>query len=119
MIPTVDYKGMNDSDKVLAVIDLQDFEGWWDISDALVQITGLAREEFEKKKKMGMDGQTMKFWVTSLVLVFLETDAPAEKGVWELIVEKARGWVRMSGKDAAAAGMEAEAKRVLTARQGV
>ena len=36
---------------------------------------------------------TQKAWITMFVVVWLEEKIIAEKEVWELVVEKARGWL--------------------------
>lgn len=71
-----------DNEKVHAVIELQDFEGWWESSDALSAILQIEVPTSQSKE-----------WVTMLVVRWLEVRMKAEGEVWELVVEKARGWL--------------------------
>ncbi|KAI4142080.1 MAG: hypothetical protein L6R39_005086 [Caloplaca ligustica] len=71
-----------DNEKVHAVIGMQDFEGWWEQSRALLAILEIA-----------VSGSRGKEWVTMLVVRWLEVKMKGEKDVWELVVEKARGWL--------------------------
>ncbi|KAL8900360.1 MAG: hypothetical protein Q9207_005730 [Kuettlingeria erythrocarpa] len=70
------------NEKVHAVIELQDFEGWWEHSKALVTILGIKVPRARTKE-----------WVTMLVVRWLEVRMKAEAEVWELVVEKARTWL--------------------------
>ncbi|MCJ1253321.1 hypothetical protein MMC24_001132 [Lignoscripta atroalba] len=89
------YKAMGGSEKVLAVIALQDFEGWWNPSEELALITGIGKEVFDDESIIGEKekGERRKMWATMLVVVWLEEMMRAEEGVWDLVVEKARGWL--------------------------
>ncbi|KAL8744404.1 MAG: hypothetical protein Q9184_008001 [Pyrenodesmia sp. 2 TL-2023] len=70
------------NEKVHAIIELQDFEGWWESSDALSAIL-----------QIEVPASQMREWVTTLVVRWLEVRMKAEGEVWELVVEKARGWL--------------------------
>lgn len=76
--------------KVLALIDLQGFDGTWntDSENLLLDILG-----FEIPKPP-LDGMSDEAWVTMLVVRFLEERMPEEEDVWGLVVEKAREYVR-------------------------
>lgn len=78
------------ADKVLALIDLQDFEGFWAAGTAgdVVSIFGW---DFESGDGEGGRGGVR--WVTLLVVCWLEEKAAAEEGTWGLVVEKARAWL--------------------------
>ena len=82
-----DYHGMLDGEKVLELIGLQDFEGYWQATDDVSALIGLPRE------KMVRTGVEEKVWVTALVVSFLEEKMRSEEGVWEMVVEKARAWL--------------------------
>ncbi|CZR68404.1 related to Vault poly[ADP-ribose] polymerase [Phialocephala subalpina] len=75
--------------KVLALIDLQGFDGAWntDSESLLLDILG-----FEIPKPP-LDGVSDEAWVTMLVVRFLEERMPEEEDVWGLVVEKAREYV--------------------------
>lgn len=70
------------NEKVHAVIELQDFEGWWEPSKALETILEIRFPRARTKE-----------WVTLLVVRWLEVRMKAEAEVWELVVEKARAWL--------------------------
>ena len=77
-----------DADKVLAIIDLQAFDGSWDPKEkTLVSLLGL------KTIPNAPEGVDSKAWITCLVIAFLENKMSNEEGMWELVVEKARGFV--------------------------
>ena len=79
-----------DNDKVHAMIEMQDFDGWWEPNEQVTQIMGLANAINEPP-------QRSKEWVTVLVLKWLDTKMAAEKDVWELVAEKAKGWLEGQG----------------------
>jgi hypothetical protein len=82
-----------DADKVLAIIDLQAFDGSWDPEETkLLTLLGF---KFPKAPK-GVKGEV---WATILVIVFLETKIAGEEGMWGLVVEKARGYVQSAVHD--------------------
>lgn len=89
----VDPRQMSDSQKVLALIALQDFEGYWDVSEELLGILGVRKESV-------VENPTPKVWATVTVVYYLERKMQAEEGVWELVVEKARLWLAGTGLDA-------------------
>ncbi|CAO1604662.1 hypothetical protein XANCAGTX0491_008205 [Xanthoria calcicola] len=78
-----------DNDKVHAMIEMQDFDGWWEPNEQLTQIMGLSNA-------IGPP-QRSKEWVTVLVLKWLDTKMAAEKDVWELVADKAKGWLEGLG----------------------
>lgn len=75
-----------DNDKVHAVIEKQDFEGWWEQSEQLWKIMGIS-----------IDGRRSKEWVTVLVMKWLDVKMAVEKDVWELVAEKAKSWLEGQG----------------------
>jgi hypothetical protein len=86
----VDWTSESESEKVLALIALQDFEGSWPYDKEVGQIMGF---EIPQRPK----GGEQKVWVTLLVVCFLEQKMSGEEGTWGLVVEKARGWLEGSG----------------------
>jgi hypothetical protein len=86
----VDWTSKSESEKVLALIALQDFEGSWPYDKEVGQIMGF---EIPQRPK----GGEQKIWVTLLVVCFLEQKMSGEEGTWGLVVEKARGWLEGSG----------------------
>ncbi|KAE8446003.1 hypothetical protein EG329_012642 [Mollisiaceae sp. DMI_Dod_QoI] len=93
----VDWSSKSAVEKVLALIDLQDFDGFWSLSDSVVEkILGI---------KIEIDGpgseEDIKLGTTIFVIKFLEVKCGAEEGTWELVVEKARNWIQGLGRDQA------------------
>ena len=96
---------LSDSDKVLALISRQDFDGWWEPSRALADVIGIQEEVLEapkqattmknKKKMKDKNGKEEqgKVWTTVVVVVFLEENMQTERDVWDLVVDKARAWL--------------------------
>ncbi|KAH6693333.1 von Willebrand factor type A domain-containing protein [Leptodontidium sp. MPI-SDFR-AT-0119] len=76
------------ADKVLTLIQLQDFEGFW-ASNAnhrvfrIMDITDTTTPE----------GADPNVWLTILVVKFLQEKCAEEQGTWELVVEKAQTWL--------------------------
>ncbi|KAI4286367.1 MAG: hypothetical protein L6R35_004377 [Caloplaca aegaea] len=88
-----------DNEKVHAVIEMQDFEGWWELSEALAAVLDV-----------GIEGSRSKEWVTMLVVKWLEVKMKGEGEVWELVVDKARAWLegQVMGDDAEMKRLEEE-----------
>lgn len=85
-VPTGD-----DLDKVVA---LQTFEGWWKLDDHLLEVLELLRVEVEKVVPANV---SFEVWATVLAVRFLEGKLLDRKDAWELVVEKARGWLEGQG----------------------
>jgi hypothetical protein len=77
-------------DRVLALINLQDFGGFWAAEKAgeIVSIFG-----FDFESGDGEGGRGGVRWITLLVVCWLEERAAEEEGTWGLVVEKARAWL--------------------------
>ncbi|KAJ5181145.1 von Willebrand factor type A [Penicillium cf. griseofulvum] len=88
------------------LIQLQTFEGYWEMSDALVKVVKLDPSTALVKIQTGHDSlagietnevSAVEKWsrliATSLVCQFLETNEAESHDVWELIKVKADGWV--------------------------
>ncbi|KAH8600976.1 von Willebrand factor type A domain-containing protein [Bisporella sp. PMI_857] len=76
------------AENVLALIDLQRFDGSWVASSALPSILGIT-----------IPGGKGAEWITALVVRWLEIKCPGEEGTWNMVVEKARGWLGRAVKD--------------------
>jgi hypothetical protein len=106
--PSKDWSKESTSDKVLALIALQAFEGYWPGDNGEVgQIMGLG----STIKNENLVTEEKNIWATLLVVRFLEEKCADEEGTWALVVEKARGWLVGLGKDQAA--MEELEKKAL------
>lgn len=96
----------SNNDKVHSIIELQSFEGYWNINEGLRKVMGVDKEIVDLK------GQKTT-WNTILVVTFLETKMEEEKDVWELVVEKARAWLR--DQNQATESWEQEARKLFGA----
>lgn len=94
----------SDSEKLHALIELQNFEGSWTFSDRLADITGVGKDEFARP-------EAGTAWVTVLVIAFLEFRMREERDVWELVVAKARFWLDTQFLDLN--GLEEEGRRIV------
>ncbi|KAH7400312.1 von Willebrand domain-containing protein [Cadophora sp. MPI-SDFR-AT-0126] len=95
------------ADKVLALIELQDFDGFWasDSKKRAFNIVGVK----DTDSPVGVDA---KVWLTILVVKFLQEKCGEEQGTWELVVEKARAWLDGCGVDGLE-GLEEKAGELL------
>jgi hypothetical protein len=90
-VPVTDFTNVSAHDRVLALIDCQDFEGTWDAADVepilgfQIPVNITDSEEAERKS-----------WVTMIVVCFLEEKMAAERDTWELVVAKARTWLEQT-----------------------
>ena len=82
-------------DPLDAIISLQRFQGFWDLDQALLDACGVGPKAAALK---GKESQT-RIWATILAISFLERKLASEKDTWELIVDKARGWLKNDGVD--------------------
>jgi len=94
---TVNWTTASTSEKVLALITLQDFEGSWS-PDNIKEIERIVGIKIKDSKKSG--DQTLT--ITLVVVKYLEEKCPDEEGTWGLVVEKARAWLLGLGMDFAA-----------------
>jgi hypothetical protein len=83
-----DWTTKSVSDKVLALISLQDFAGSWS-DNTTAEISRILGCEVPKSPP-GID---QKAWVTLLLVSYLEVNCPSEEGTWRLVAEKARDWL--------------------------
>jgi hypothetical protein len=88
--PAIDWSSKSLQEKVARIIELQAFDGSWSGSDAeILMVLSLPAEDGKVVDK--------QVWVTLLVVKWLEIMAWEEEGVWEMVVEKARGWLTGCG----------------------
>jgi len=81
-------------DALQPLLLLQEFDGSWDLSNALQQALNVAPEV----AKVASDVPE-KVWATALCLAFLRTKLAAREGEWTLVATKACSWLRQSGYD--------------------
>lgn len=100
-------------EKVHNIIALQDFAGFWDV-DIDEKLSDIMGRKLNFIAKEDMTVKELEQWITLFVVLWLERDMGREKGVWELVVEKARKWVVESvGSESAAKELEGKVLSVL------
>jgi hypothetical protein len=73
------------ADRVLALIELQEFDGSWPVgNEEIAAIVGVGMTPAKGDEKA---------WITLLVVLFLEMKNADEEGTWGMVVEKAREWL--------------------------
>ncbi|KAG0373015.1 hypothetical protein BGX24_012270, partial [Mortierella sp. AD032] len=73
------------------LLDLQTFEGFWEWQESLLSWVGVdPKLAAEVIKEHGWD---FRVAATAFAIVFFEKKEAKEKDSWELVVEKAKGWM--------------------------
>lgn len=86
-------------EQVHQVIGLQSFDGSWQDSEQLALLLDLRGKEVQIKALFSDIGDlpaSVNLWmvmVTTCAVAWFETAAKAEEEVWEMVVEKAKGWI--------------------------
>ena len=84
---SIKWDSKSDADKVLALIDLQDFEGYWPENNLEIPlIIGFDIPKCPEKI-------SNKVWITLLIIAFLDVKMVNEEGTWAMVGEKARGFL--------------------------
>ena len=84
-------KSIPSGPKLDVLIELQTFEGFWEWDAALFAIISVSEKQAELvEAQIGYGKQAV---ATALAVVFFERKLKSEKDAWELVVEKARGWL--------------------------
>lgn len=84
-------KSIPSGPKLDVLIELQTFEGFWEWDAALFAIISVSEKQAEQvETQIGYGKQAV---ATALAVVFFERKLKSEKDAWELVVEKARGWL--------------------------
>ena len=78
-----------DQDRMHELIALQAFDGSWKWTERLFSVVGME----EQKVKAALAGFDEAVAATMLVVAFLEGKMSDEEEVWEMVVEKAKGWL--------------------------
>ena len=90
---TVDLPGtlqqLSDDDKMHKLIEMQNFDGNWPCTDALWALVGVEKS----KAEAAWAGKDEKIRATLVAIAWLEVVMRIEEDVWEMVVEKARGWL--------------------------
>ncbi|RVX68790.1 hypothetical protein B0A52_07676 [Exophiala mesophila] len=82
------------TDKMHTVIDLQAFDGSWSLSDELVKVLELPAGYDNMPD--GVKDKTV--WATMITIAWFEKVLADSEDVWEMVVDKAREWLKMKTK---------------------
>ena len=74
------------------LIALQTFSGYWNLNDKLLRVMNVTPQAAKN-----VSGVEDELWATALAVLFLETKLGDEKDSWEMVVDKARGWLSTQG----------------------
>ena len=91
-------------DPLDAIISLQCFEGFWHFEKRLLNVCGVAKSAARTTilaNASSAQSSHAKVWATIIAITFLERKMAGEKDTWELIVDKAQGWLQDNGVDTA------------------
>ena len=81
----------------LTVIGLQNASGPWDLTDQLVSLCGMSRDDLIKGSPEEIAADTAEgklLWATALALVLLMGKYSDQKDEWEMIAEKGKKWLK-------------------------
>jgi hypothetical protein len=73
------------------LISLLTFQGSWLWTPSLFTLLRVSESAAEEER--AKEGWGQEEWATALVIAFFEERLGKERGSWELVVEKARGWL--------------------------
>ncbi len=88
--PPVAVETAEETDVLYALIALQTFDGSWKFDEALLRVLQLDGVEAAKIVPRSVREGV---WATVLAICFLERNMGDRKDAWELVAEKARGWI--------------------------
>ncbi|KAF9358073.1 hypothetical protein BGX26_002546 [Mortierella sp. AD094] len=98
--------------KLDILIDLQTFQGPWNWDQMLFKCIGVTATDAEKVAKD--NGWDEKVVATALAILFFEKKLAEDKDTWELVVDKARGWLEEQiGQDGIVAVLQEATKLVV------
>lgn len=98
---------LSDKDKMHKVIAPQEFDGSWNASDELFALLGATQSQANGPSRSADDMVN----ATALVVAWLKKRAASEEDVWEMVVEKATGWLEGKlGSDEASMVVDEAAK---------
>ncbi|MGI4850727.1 MAG: VIT domain-containing protein [Janthinobacterium lividum] len=78
-----------DEDRMHVLISLQNFDGSWEWSKDLAKIIDLKSDESEIRLLTKSD-----VFATAMAIAFFESIVPEEDDAWELVVGKAKAWLK-------------------------
>lgn len=77
---------VEETDPLQKIISLQTFEGYWILDAPLMEVVDLSPTPVQ-----GVDSRV---WATVLAITFLKMKMAGDKEAWEMVVEKAIGWLK-------------------------
>jgi hypothetical protein len=86
-------KAQTMEDRMHMLIALQEFDGSWKWESQLWTVLGMDEVKLESICKLAGVVDDGKIRATIAAVAFLQTKARAEEEVWEMLVEKAMGWL--------------------------
>ena len=81
------------SDKLSALISLQQAEGLWKLDASLAGVLSKRLPELEGACPVGCQGDVRQVWATVLALAYLEACPSGQREEWELVAMKAEFWL--------------------------
>ena len=81
------------SDKLSALISLQQAEGLWKLDASLAGVLSKSLAELEGACPVGCQGDVRQVWATVLALAYLEACLSGQREEWELVAMKAEFWL--------------------------
>ncbi|KAL6247498.1 hypothetical protein RBB50_005844 [Rhinocladiella similis] len=88
-----------DTEKMDRIINLQEFDGSWTLSASLLALLNLTADQVKDATvKVSADDTSV---ATALAVLWLKSKVSDEEDVWEMVVEKATGWLetKLGGTD--------------------
>jgi hypothetical protein len=112
------------SARTKALIDIQRYDGSFELDLALAALLGVSMSDLEAKLATGFvsgssnltslsEEQKRKVWATLFAIKLFETQLASERDVWRLVVDKAKAWVRTMMRDGDVKALEKLAGEVL------
>ncbi|KAK4197814.1 von Willebrand factor type A domain-containing protein [Triangularia verruculosa] len=93
--------GGSAGDKLADIVALQQFSGQWSGTENLLVLLGLDKQTVTSKVgSLGLLDKGDDVFATGLVLAYLEFYMAGRKDEWEMIADKARGWIAQQGVNA-------------------
>ncbi|OCT46229.1 von Willebrand factor type A domain containing protein [Cladophialophora carrionii] len=95
-----DVQTLADTEKMHKIIALQEFDGSWQVSDKLLELLGVSADQFtglDVGISSAVGNKTHR--ATALAIAWLKVKVPTEEDVWEMVVDKAMGWLSAQTED--------------------
>ena len=100
-----ELEGTSSKKKSYSLISIQKYNGSWDLGE-LATVLGKSLIDLEAKLPLNLGAtnnlsreEKMKGWGTVLAIITLNKNYLGEKGSWQLLEEKAFGWLKNNAID--------------------